>query len=93
MVWTDDVDDVRRVVVDGEPVGDPRWRVRTVLGADADGVLVSASDEPTESSWCAFGWDGATTELTSGSGRARRRGRGRHDGREPQLRSTPTARG
>ena len=67
VVWTDDVDDVRRVVVDGEPVGDPRWRVRTVLGADADGVLVTASDEPTEIQLVRFGWDGATTELTSGS--------------------------
>jgi len=66
MVWTDDVDDVRRVVVDDSPIGDPRWYVRAVLGVDDDGVLVSASDEPTEIQLVRFGWDGATTVLTAG---------------------------
>jgi dipeptidyl-peptidase-4 len=64
VVWTDDVDDVRRVVVDGRPVGDPRWYVRTVLGADDEGVLVTASDEPTEIQLVRLGWDGGTTLLT-----------------------------
>jgi dipeptidyl-peptidase-4 len=64
VVWTDDVDDVRRVVVDGRPVGDPRWCVRTVLGGADDGVLVTASDEPTEIHLVRIGWDGATTPLT-----------------------------
>jgi dipeptidyl-peptidase-4 len=67
-VWTEDVVDVRRVVVDGRPVGDPRWYVRTVLGADDRGVLVSASEEPTELHLVRIGWDGRTTALTSEPG-------------------------
>ncbi|MDF2967331.1 MAG: peptidase [Nocardioidaceae bacterium] len=67
-VWTEDVVDVRRVVVDGRPVGDPRWYVRAVLGADDRGVLVSASEEPTELHLVRIGWDGRTTALTSEPG-------------------------
>jgi dipeptidyl-peptidase-4 len=67
-VWTEDIDDVRRVIVDGRPVGDPRWYVRAVLAADDDGVLVSASDEPTELHLVRVGWDGRTTALTSAPG-------------------------
>jgi dipeptidyl-peptidase 4 len=49
LVWTaDDDTDTRRLLVDGEPVTPPGLQVREVLGAYGDGVLVAASDEPTE---------------------------------------------
>jgi dipeptidyl-peptidase-4 len=66
VVWTEDVEDVRRVVVNGAPLGDGRWWVRTVVDVDDDGVLVTASVEPTEVQLVRFGWDGRTTQLTSG---------------------------
>ncbi len=66
VVWTEDVDDRRRVIVDGEPLGDGRWGVRAVVDVDDDGVLVTASDEPTEVQLVRFRWDGTTSVLTSG---------------------------
>ncbi len=68
-VWHADVDDVRRVVVDGEPIGDAHWYVRSVLSVDGDGVLVSAtpSDDVTAVHVVRFGWDGTTTALTEGA--------------------------
>jgi dipeptidyl-peptidase-4 len=66
VVWTEDVDDVRRVVVDGRPLGDGRWQVRAVVDVDDEGVLVTASVEPTEVQLVRFGWDGTTSPLTSG---------------------------
>ncbi len=70
VVWHADVDDVRRVVVDGTPIGDERWYVRSVLSVDDDGVLVSATptDDVTVVHLVRFGWDQTTTPLTEGAG-------------------------
>ncbi|MFY0407854.1 prolyl oligopeptidase family serine peptidase [Solicola sp. PLA-1-18] len=60
-------DDVRRVHVDGEPVGPADLHVRDVLGADDDGVLVSGSVEPTEVHLVRIAWDGTSTRLSEGT--------------------------
>jgi dipeptidyl-peptidase-4 len=66
LVSLEDVGDRRRVVVDGAPVGDPAWQVRQLVGTDDDSVLALASTEPTEVQLLRFGYDGTTSELTSG---------------------------
>jgi dipeptidyl-peptidase-4 len=50
LVWTaDDAGaDTRRLLLDGEPVTPPGLQVRGVLGRHGDGVLVAASEDPTE---------------------------------------------
>ncbi len=48
LVWTADDADTRRLLLDGEPVTPPGLQVREVLGRHGDGVLVAASEEPTE---------------------------------------------
>jgi dipeptidyl-peptidase-4 len=48
LVWTADDADTRRLLLDGEPVTPPGLQVREVLGRYGDGVLVAASQEPTE---------------------------------------------
>jgi dipeptidyl-peptidase-4 len=48
LVWTADDADTRRLLIDGEPVTPPGLQVREVLGGYGDGVLVAASEEPTE---------------------------------------------
>jgi dipeptidyl-peptidase-4 len=47
-VWTADDADTRRLLLDGEPVTPPGLQVRQVLGRHGDGVLVAASEDPTE---------------------------------------------
>ncbi|HEX6445886.1 MAG TPA: prolyl oligopeptidase family serine peptidase [Streptosporangiales bacterium] len=48
LYWAADVDGWRRLVVDGEPVTPDGLQLRSVLAADAVGVLFTASTEPTE---------------------------------------------
>ncbi|MGI5230808.1 prolyl oligopeptidase family serine peptidase [Actinoallomurus sp. CA-142502] len=48
LVWTADLDDCRRLLLDDEPVTPPRLHVRQVLGVDGETVLFTASTEPTE---------------------------------------------
>jgi len=48
LVWTGDDADTRRLLLDGEPVTPPGLQVREVLGRHGGGVLVAASEEPTE---------------------------------------------
>jgi dipeptidyl-peptidase 4 len=48
LVWTADLNDTRRLLIDDAPVTPPRLQVREVLGVDGDTVLFTASDEPTE---------------------------------------------
>ena len=57
----------RMVVVDGQPLGDPAWQVRQIVGTDTDGVLVLASTEPTEIQLVRHRFEGSTEALTSGS--------------------------
>src|SRR5690606_12714887 len=66
LVWCEDRDDRRRVVVDGKPVSSTRWQVRDIIGVFDDAVLATASDEPTEVQVVRFGYDGSETPLTEG---------------------------
>jgi dipeptidyl-peptidase-4 len=61
--------DTRRLAVDGEPLSPPGVGIRAVLSADDAGVLAQASTgDPTSIALIRVGWDGAVTELSSGSG-------------------------
>ncbi|MFO6451428.1 MULTISPECIES: prolyl oligopeptidase family serine peptidase [unclassified Aeromicrobium] len=48
LVTVEDVDGRRCVCVDGAPVSGDAWQVRSIVAVDEDGVLATASDEPTE---------------------------------------------
>jgi dipeptidyl-peptidase 4 len=67
LVTCEDSEDTKRVVVGGEPVSPVGLQVRDVVSIDADGVLVTASTEPTEIQLVRVGYDGSLTELTSGA--------------------------
>jgi dipeptidyl-peptidase-4 len=56
----------RRLIVDGSAVGDERWQVRQLVSAQPDGVIVTASQEPTDVQLVRFGFDGTTEPLTEG---------------------------
>lgn len=59
--------ETRKLAVDGAPVSPDGLQLRSILAIDDDGVLVSASSEPTEIQLARVGYDGATTLLTEGS--------------------------
>ncbi|WP_375002577.1 prolyl oligopeptidase family serine peptidase [Aeromicrobium sp. CTD01-1L150] len=65
LVGVEDRDGVRRLVVDGEPVGEATWQVRGIVSVHADAVVVTASDEPTEVHVVRIGLDGSTEPVTS----------------------------
>ena len=67
LVTCEDADDTKRVFVDGEPLGPVGVQVRDVVSVDDDGVIVTASTEPTEVQLVRIGYDGSVTELTGGS--------------------------
>jgi len=48
LVWTADVEDTRRLLVDAAPVTPPGLQVHAICGVDDDTVLFTAADEPTE---------------------------------------------
>ncbi|HEX6447286.1 MAG TPA: DPP IV N-terminal domain-containing protein, partial [Streptosporangiales bacterium] len=48
LVTSADLDDTRRLVVDGEPVTPPGLQLDAVLAVDGETVLFAASEEPTE---------------------------------------------
>lgn len=56
----------RRLVIDGTPMGDDRWQVRSIVATLPD-VVVTASAEPTEIHIVRFGYDGTTEVLTEGA--------------------------
>ena len=68
LVTVEPSDDTNRVVVDGEPISPVGLQVRTVLGVDDAGVLVSASEDPTELHLVRIGFDGAVERVTSEPG-------------------------
>lgn len=68
LVSVEDRDGRRRVVVDGEPLGDPTWQVRQLVSTHPDCVIVTASVEPAEIHVVRFGLDGSTEPVTSGPG-------------------------
>lgn len=67
LVTLEDVADRRRVCVDGEPVSGDDWQVRSIVSVDEDGVLATASSEPTEVHLVRFGLDGAAEVVTEGA--------------------------
>ena len=66
LVGLEDVDGMRRVVVDGEPISDLTWQVRSIVSTHPDSVIASASQEPTEVHIVRFGLDGSAEPITSG---------------------------
>ncbi len=70
LITLEDVDGARQVVVDGQPCGEVSWNVRGIVAVDDQGVIVTASKEPSQVQVLRFGLnrtDGpAVDELTSG---------------------------
>ncbi len=67
LVGLEDVDGMRRVVVDGEPVSDVTWQVRSIVSTHPDSVVATASQEPTEVQVVRFGLDGSAEPITAGA--------------------------
>jgi dipeptidyl-peptidase-4 len=67
LVWVEEDDTSRRLLVGGEPVTPGGLQVRSVLDVDGDTVLFTASDEPTEVHVWAYDGVGLT-RLSSGTG-------------------------
>ena len=66
LVMLEDVDGMRRVVVDGEPISDQSWQVRGIVSTHADSVIATASQEPTEVQVVRFGLHGTAEPITTG---------------------------
>jgi len=66
LITVEDVDDRRRVVVDGVAVTPDDWQLRGLIEVFDDAVLATASSEPTEVQVVRFGFDGSVTPLTEG---------------------------
>ena len=66
LVGLEDIDGMRRVVVDGEPISDQTWQVRSIVSTHPDAVVATASQEPTEVQVVRFGLDGSTDPITTG---------------------------
>ncbi|MGH3498887.1 MAG: prolyl oligopeptidase family serine peptidase [Nocardioidaceae bacterium] len=66
LVTAEDDADTKRVFVDGIPISPVGWQVREVLGVDQFGVLLLASQEPTEVQVVHVGYDGTTRPWTGG---------------------------
>ncbi len=75
LVHARDAEDTRRLCFDDDVVTPPGLQVGSVLDVSAAGVLISATDEPTESHLFQVGLDGGVTRLTEAPGvHAGRRG-------------------
>lgn len=68
LVWAEDREDRRRIVVDGDAISDVSWQIRGLVGVYDDAVIATASQEPTEVQVVRFGYDGSATPLTEGQG-------------------------
>lgn len=68
LITVEDTGGRRRVCVDGDPVGDDVWQVRSIVDVDDDGIVVTASDEPTEVHVVRFRADGTTETITQSPG-------------------------
>ena len=66
LVTLEDVDGMRRVVVDGTPISDQSWQVRSIVSTHPDSVIATACQEPTEVQVVRFGLDGTTEAITTG---------------------------
>ncbi len=68
LLTTVDTGETRQLAYDGEPVTPVGLQVGAVLDVDADGVLISATTEPTEQHVLRVGLDGTVTPLTRDPG-------------------------
>jgi dipeptidyl-peptidase-4 len=68
LVTTAELDGARRLLVDGEPVTGDGIQVAAVLSVDADGVLVLATDDPTQQHLWRWTPTGGTERLTGPGG-------------------------
>lgn len=68
LVTCEDLDDRRRVVVDGQPISSADWQVRSIIECFEDAVLATASATPRDVQVVRFGLDGSEDALTSGPG-------------------------
>jgi dipeptidyl-peptidase-4 len=68
LVRTADREDTRRVLAGDDPLTPAGLQVDDVLDVAEEGVLVAASEEPTERHLWLVRWDGSLSRLTSGSG-------------------------
>lgn len=68
LVTIEDRGAARRIVVDGSPITGDELQVRSVVQADTDGLLVTASQDPTDVALFHVGLDGTTTRLTDEPG-------------------------
>ena len=59
LVTCEDSEDTRRICVDGRPLSPAGLHIRSVVDVGDQGVLVSASREPTQVQLGWIGWDGA----------------------------------
>ena len=66
LVTLEDIDGMRRVVDDGEPISDQSWQVRGIVSTHPDSVIATASQEPTEVQVVRFGLDGTADPITTG---------------------------
>lgn len=67
LIYLDDRDGKRRLIADDTPLSDEAWQLRTIVSATDDGVITTASQEPTEVQVVKFGYDGTCDVVTSGS--------------------------
>jgi dipeptidyl-peptidase-4 len=63
-----DSEDTRRLAIDGRAVTPPGVQLSHVIDVGDDGVLFSATDEPTEDHLWSLALDGTLTRLTEGAG-------------------------
>lgn len=68
LVTIEPADDTNRVHLDGKPLSPAGLHVRSVLSVDADGVLVAASEDPTQLHVVRVGLDGTLTRLSTEPG-------------------------
>ena len=68
LVTCEDLEDRRRIVVDGHPISSTDWQVRSVIDCFDDAVLATASDASRDVQVVYFGHDGTHIALTTGAG-------------------------
>lgn len=64
LITVEDHDGARRLMVDGAPLTDGTWNVRSVVSIRSNGVVLTASKEPTTIQVVSVSWDGSVDELT-----------------------------
>ncbi len=68
LITLEDMNDRRRIAVDGTPISSTKWQVRGIVDCFDDSVVVTASQEPTSVQVVRFGHDGSEDVLTTSQG-------------------------